>query len=190
MLILGHIRAKPAILSSNLKEELEHSVPNMWLSSMIQISAKMISSRELIKTQLKVAKPSFANHQMFCKDLGGDDYCIASCYNGLKIGGGAYTLVRMRLGPSCWTCWIQETFYGRSLPSCCQRHASLYRWEYASSLKTVTFSLANFPSSWRFSITRERFSAMFGLVGLVECVNTLLAKEGLKEERLWSHWIC
>lgn len=32
-------------------------------------------------------------------------------------------------------------------------------------------------------ITRERFSAMFGLVGLAECVNTLLAKEGLKEER-------
>ena len=45
---------------------------------------------------LKTAKPSFANHAMFTREWG-ENYAIASCYNGLKIGGGGFTLPRIRL---------------------------------------------------------------------------------------------
>ena len=39
----------------------------------------------------------FANHKMFKSELG-ENYVIASCYNGLLLGGGAYTLCRLVIG--------------------------------------------------------------------------------------------
>ena len=39
---------------------------------------------ECVKTALKTAKPSFANHKMFKKELG-ENYVIASCYNRLCL---------------------------------------------------------------------------------------------------------
>ena len=53
---------------------------------------------EAIRCALHSAKPSFANHKMFKGELG-EGYVIASCYNGLLYGGGAYTLCRLILGP-------------------------------------------------------------------------------------------
>ena len=49
------------------------------------------------------AKPSFANHKMFKKELG-ENYVIASCYNGLLLGGGSYTLCRLILGNIAKAC--------------------------------------------------------------------------------------
>ena len=42
------------------------------------------------------AKPHFVNHPMMVADHG-ERYAAVSCYNSLKIGGGAHTLVRLNL---------------------------------------------------------------------------------------------
>ena len=83
---------------------------------------------ECVKTALKTAKPSFANHKMFKSELG-ENYVIASCYNGLLLGGGAYTLCRLVLGNiakraknikdfkerellMCWISWLVTWMQG------------------------------------------------------------------------------
>ncbi len=69
---------------------------------------------EAVQTALSCAKPSFANHEMFTKDLG--NYGIASCYNGLKIGGGSYTLVRLNLAKLAPKAKDAEDFINNALP--------------------------------------------------------------------------
>ena len=49
-----------------------------------------------MRTVFETGKPHFVNHPMMVADHG-DRYAAVSCYNSLKIGGGAHTLVRLNL---------------------------------------------------------------------------------------------
>jgi YjjI family glycine radical enzyme len=127
------------------------------------------------ETALISAKPSFANHRMFLEDLG-KDYALASCYNGLLAGGGSYTLTRLRLGHLARSTAGLSGFWGDL------EEASRAMLEYMDArIAFITersgFFETNFLSQEGF-IRRDRFTAMFGLVGLAECVNALIEKEG------------
>jgi YjjI family glycine radical enzyme len=97
---------------------------------------------------------------------------LVSCYNGLYVGGGAYTLSRLRLGRLAATAQSLEDFWERL------DHASAVMQKYMDSriefmvLKSGFFE-SNFLAKEGF-INRERFTAMFGIVGLAECVNYLM----------------
>ncbi|MDR2771640.1 MAG: YjjI family glycine radical enzyme, partial [Clostridiales Family XIII bacterium] len=126
-------------------------------------------------TALGSAKPSFANHKMFLRDLG-EGYALASCYNGLLTGGGAYTLARLRLGHLAASAAQLADFWRRLV------HAAEVMMRYmdariAFMMEQSGFFESNFLAREGF-IRRDRFTAMFGLVGLAECVNTLMQKEG------------
>ncbi|MDR2355771.1 MAG: YjjI family glycine radical enzyme [Clostridiales Family XIII bacterium] len=121
------------------------------------------------------AKPSFANHKMFLRDLGAD-YALASCYNGLLVGGGAFTLSRLRLGHLAARAADRADFWEKLA------HASETMLRYmdariAFMTEQSGFFESNFLAREGF-IRRDRFTAMFGLVGLAECVNALMQKEG------------
>ncbi|MBU0927019.1 MAG: YjjI family glycine radical enzyme [Spirochaetes bacterium] len=122
---------------------------------------------------LEVAKPSFANHAMFgreFRDMGLGDYAIASCYNGLPKGGGSCTLVRLNLAKAAPLAAGLADFSSRVLPDVVARQL-----EYMD--ERVRFLVAEsgfFESSFLVKeglVRADRFSAMFGIVGLAECVN-------------------
>ena len=92
---IGPKPTKAGRLILEVEEELEQAVPNLTLKYDAEITDDDFAL-QAIKTSLRSAKPSFANHKMFTSELG-EDYVIASCYNGLKLGGGSYTLCRLIL---------------------------------------------------------------------------------------------
>lgn len=174
---IGPRDSKAARLILRAERELQNAVPNLTLKYSSATPDDLAIAA--IVTALITAKPSFANHQIFSQDLG-EDYAIASCYNGLPIGGGAYTLVRLNLGHLVENVQDSEDFFNRGLP---QAVANML--EYMD--KRVNFLVEEsgfFASSFLVKeglIEQNRFTAMFGLVGLAECVNTLLNAQDKKQ---------
>lgn len=93
---IGPKATRAGRLILEVERELLDAVPNITMKYDTDITPDDFGI-ECVKTALKTAKPSFANHKMFKKELG-ENYVIASCYNGLLLGGGSYTLCRLILG--------------------------------------------------------------------------------------------
>jgi YjjI family glycine radical enzyme len=134
-----------------------------------------------IETTLKTAKPSFANHKMFVSELG-EDYVIASCYNGLKYGGGSYTLCRLILGNIAKRASGIEDFEKNQLPYVMDIMARYMDERIRFEVEDSGFFENNFLAQEGF-IRRDKFTAMYGLVGLADAVNILMEKEGMQAER-------
>ena len=160
-----------------LEIELEccHTVPNISLKYDPDITPDDFAL-QAIQTQLIAAKPSFANDRMFRQEFGGE-YAIASCYNGLYIGGGAYTLVRTLLGNLAKTADSIEDFIKRKLPHMVEVMLGYLDERVRFLVEECGFFKSSFLVEEGF-VKRERFTGMFGIVGLAQCVNLLLEKEG------------
>jgi YjjI family glycine radical enzyme len=112
----------------------------------------------------------------------GEDYVIASCYNGLKYGGGAYTLCRLILGNIAKRSESIEDFKKNQLPYVMDIQARYMDARIAFEVEESGFFENNFLAKEGL-ISRDKFSAMYGLVGLADAVNILLEKEGIKDKR-------
>lgn len=163
-----------------VEREFNHAVPNLTVKWDPDLTTDDFTI-ECIKTALHCAKPSFANHRMFVSELG-EDYVIASCYNGLKYGGGSYTLCRLMLGEIANRSENTEDFCNRMLPHVCDVMAQYMDARIAFEVEESGFFENNFLAKEGF-IHRDRFTAMFGMVGMAEAVDTLMAKEGHPEKR-------
>jgi YjjI family glycine radical enzyme len=130
------------------------------------------------ETAMGSAKPSFANHRMFLRELG-EDYAVVSCYNGLLTGGGSYTLSRLRLGHLAAAASGLAGFWPK-LENAAETMMAYMDARIAFMVEKSGFFETNFLAKEGF-IDRDRFTGMFGLVGLAECVNTLMEKEGRKD---------
>ncbi|MDF2535298.1 MAG: hypothetical protein K0R18_1457 [Bacillales bacterium] len=155
-----------------VERELEDAIPNFTLKYDPNITPDDFAI-EAIKTALKVAKPSFANHQMFMKDLGSEKYGIASCYNGLHVGGGGSTLIRLVLARLAEEADSIEDFKENVLPNAVQAMADLIDERIRFLFEESGFFESNFLVKEGL-ISRNHFTGMFGMVGLAECVNSLL----------------
>lgn len=171
---IGPLPTKAGKIILKVERELKNAVPNITLKVSDETSEQFLS--EAVKTALTVAKPSFANHQAFVKDLG-QQYGIASCYNGLYIGGGAYTLVRMNLAKLAMLADSKETFMNTLLEDAVKEMCSLMDERIGFLVEESGFFETHFLIKENF-IKQDRFSAMFGLVGLAQSVNILQEKEG------------
>ncbi len=154
-----------------LTEEMQLAIPNLTLKYDPDRTPDDFALA-CVKCMLKTAKPSFANHRMFTQEWG-ERYAIASCYNGLMIGGGGFTLPRMRLYECSLHSKTVEEFLSRDLP-----HYVALQLEYMDKrvkfiVEESTFFKTNFLSTEGF-VKRENFTGMFGIVGLAECCNHLL----------------
>ncbi|MDR0637320.1 MAG: YjjI family glycine radical enzyme [Spirochaetaceae bacterium] len=130
------------------------------------------------ETAMGSAKPSFANHRMFLGELG-EDYAVVSCYNGLLVGGGSYTLSRLRLGHLAAAASGLAGFWPK-LENAAETMMAYMDRRIAFMVEKSGFFESNFLAGEGF-IDRDRFTGMFGMVGLAECVNTLMEKEGRKD---------
>lgn len=174
---IGPKETKAGRLILKAIRDLDNPTPNLT----IKYEQKLTSNNfalDAVETSLLRSKPSFANHEKFTEDLKGD-YGIASCYNGLKIGGGAYTLVRGRLGRLARKAKNIDDFLNNILKDFVDKMSSLMDERIRFLVEESNFFENHFLVKEGF-IDRDNFTGMFGIVGLAECVNTLYELENKK----------
>ena len=174
---IGPKATRAGRLILEVERELLDAVPNITMKYDTDITPDDFGI-ECVKTALKTAKPSFANHKMFKKELG-ENYVIASCYNGLLLGGGSYTLCRLILGNIAKRAKDKKDFFENQLPYVMERMALYMDERIRFEVEESGFFESNFLAKEGF-IHRDRFTAMFGMVGMAECVNILMELEGKK----------
>jgi YjjI family glycine radical enzyme len=138
--------------------------------------------REGVLTVFADAKPHFVNHPMMVRDLG-EDYAVVSCYNSLKVGGGSHTLVRLNLKEAAarHTGTARE-FLVTTLPHYVRLEAEVIAARIRYLVEEAKFFEHSFLAVEGL-VDLSRFSAMFGVFGLAECVGLLTGKKyGLDPE--------
>ncbi|WP_373898262.1 YjjI family glycine radical enzyme [Haloimpatiens sp. FM7315] len=171
---IGPFDTKAGRLILKAQRELQAAIPNITLKYSKDTSESF--AIDCVNTALVTAKPSFANHEMFSSEFG-ENYNIVSCYNGLYTGGGSYTLCRLNFAFLGKKAKNIEDFINKVLPDAVVRMAK-YMDE---RVKFLVEQSGFFETSFLVKeglISRDKFSAMFGMFGLADCVNYLLnAKE-------------
>ncbi len=173
---IGPVRTKAGMLLLEVEKELENAVPNITMKYEEGVTDDAFALAA-IDCALHSAKPSFANHQMFVNELT-ENYVIASCYNGLPVGGGSYTLCRLILGNIAKRAENIEDFMTVQLPYVMDIMAKYMDARIKFEVEDSGFFENNFLAKEGL-IHRDRFTAMYGLVGLADAVNILMEKEGI-----------
>lgn len=175
---IGPKETKAGKIILKVMKELQLPTPNLTLKYNKETSKDF--ALMAIETALSTAKPSFANDDIFTKDFKGN-YGIVSCYNGLKIGGGANTLVRLKLGSLSKEATSIDDFFNRVLPDTVKEILTFIDNRSKFIIEESNF----FESSFLVKeglIEKEKFTGLFGFVGLAECVNNLLNVTDIKDK--------
>lgn len=167
---LGPEETRTGRIILKLEKELQNAVPNLTLKYDPDITPDSYGELALY-TSLYCANPAICNHRMH-KDTYGD-YGISSCYNILLIGGGSYTLTRIVLPKLVPEAESREQFLTETLPDCLQRMGDYMNERIRFLVEESNFFETSFLSREGF-ISRDKFLAMFGVVGLAECTNLLM----------------
>ncbi len=156
--------------------ELQNMTPNMTLRYDPEVTPDKFAEKALVSA-LKSANPAFALDS-FYRETVGEDYGIASCYNGLVIGGGASTLTRLRLGTIASHSENSKDFFENKLPN-----AMKTQFEFMDAkIKNIYTNRPFFKTDWIFMeglCDPDKFVGLYGMVGLNECVDLLMEKDGL-----------
>ena len=164
---IGPQDTKAGRLILRAERELQNAIPNLTLKYSTDTSDDF--AIDAINTALITAKPSFANHEMFSKEFNGN-YAIVSCYNGLTIGGGSYTLSRLNLAKLATKSKNEDDFINIILPDAVEKMSGYMKERIRFLVEESGFFETNFLVKEGL-INKEDFTAMFGLFGLAECVN-------------------
>lgn len=167
---LGPEETRTGRIILKLEKELQNAVPNLTLKYDPDITPDSYGELALY-TSLYCANPAICNHRMH-KDTYGE-YGISSCYNILPIGGGSYTLTRIVLPKLVPEAESREQFLTETLPDCLQRMGDYMNERIRFLVEESNFFETSFLSREGF-ISRDKFLAMFGVVGLAECTNLLM----------------
>jgi YjjI family glycine radical enzyme len=167
-------RAVRAIL--RVDRELRQVVPNLTLRVGPATPDGLL--REAVLTACADGKPHFVNDPMMTADLG-PDYGVVSCYNSLPRGGGSYTLVRLNLAESVRRSTGGALSY---LDDALPRDVALTAELIAARIRYLVEQARFFEHDWLVReglIRRDRFTAMFGVYGVAEATEELLARDGV-----------
>lgn len=176
---IGPERTKAGEIILKVMDEIQCAVPNLTMKYDLEKTDKEFITL-CAKVALSTAKPSFANHQMDIESFKTEKYAIASCYNGFHIGGGGYTLVRMKLSNVAKKANSKEDFFGNILPFVTGKMLNYMDERIRFLVEETAFFKSNFLVKEGF-IKKELFTGMFGIVGLAECVNELLKADKRKD---------
>lgn len=158
-----------------VERSLRQVVPNLTLKVSAETPNDLI--RDAVETVFVTAKPHFVNHEMMTADHG-DGYAAVSCYNSLKIGGGAHTLVRLNLKEAVLRhAGGLDSFLSDALPGWVELTCELAEARIRALVEDAGFFESHFLATEGL-VDVERFSAMFGIYGLAECVNELMERAG------------
>jgi YjjI family glycine radical enzyme len=137
---------------------------------------------QAVRNALELTKPYFLNHPLMLADWG-EDYAIASCYNGMRLGGGIYTLVRINLQEaSRLSDGSQEDLLERVLPHVVAKASEVTASRSAFLVDDIQWFEDNY---WieEGLLHRDKFSAYTAIFGLAEAVNETLARSGKPDLR-------
>ncbi len=165
---IGPKATKAGWIILDVIKELDNPIPNFTLKVSDETEQAFLD--EAIATSMEVVKPALANDAMFSEEFKGE-YAIASCYNGLKIGGGGYTLTRLRLNRIAAKTKNINDFY-KLLDEVIHENLLQIDKRIKFIVEEAKFFETNFLALEGL-IEREKFTGMFGIVGLAECVNNL-----------------
>lgn len=171
---IGPKRTKAGIIILEVMKNQKLPTPNLTLKYSEETDEEF--AIKAIETGLETAKPSFANDKMFREDFKGE-YGIVSCYNGLKIGGGANTLVRVRFGKMAQKAKSINDFFKNILPEVANETLRYIDERSRFIIEESNFYECNFLVKEGL-IEKEKFTGLFGFVGVAEGVNYLLKLEG------------
>ena len=180
---LGPEETRAGRLLLEVEQTLQNEVPNLTLKYDPDITPDDFAELA-IYTSLICANPAIANHKVHKETFEGD-YGISSCYNILPIGGGSFTLSRIVLTRLVKVAKSVDHFTDELLTEALESLG-----EYMNErVRFLVEESGFFESSFLVNeglIELERFTAMFGITGLAEAVNTLLVdtskKYGTDEE--------
>ncbi|HNW92749.1 MAG TPA: YjjI family glycine radical enzyme [bacterium] len=155
------------------ERELQNAVPNLSLKYSPQLTPRAFAL-DAVRTGLAVSKPYFVNDDLL-RDTYPGGYGVASCYNTLPLGGGSFTLVRLNLAALARRNRGRNVarFLDRELPAAVAAMGAVIEARLRFLVEESGFFTRNFLVEEGF-IARDRFTAMFGIYGLAECVNHLL----------------
>lgn len=159
-----------------VERSLRQVVPNLTLKVDPELTPDDLIE-DAVRTVFVTGKPHFVNHPMMVADHG-TDYAVVSCYNSLKTRGGAHSLVRLNLKEAVARhAGGLDAFCAESLPHWVELTCELGEARIRSLVEDQGFFESNFLATEGL-IDLDRFSLMFGVFGLAECVNELMAREG------------
>lgn len=178
---IGPLDTRAGRLILKAEAQLQNAVPNLTLKYSDETPDDF--ALEAIATGLTASKPSFANHRMYTGDFG-EEYGVASCYNGLPLGGGGFTLVRMNLRKVAELAGSLEAFMEKTLPETVAVMGDVMGKRIRFIVEESRFFEDNFLAQEGF-VSKDRFIGMFGMYGLAEAVNLLLGYA--KQEGRYGH---
>jgi len=159
-----------------IERELQQIVPNLTFKVHPELTPDDLV-RDAVETVFETGKPHFVNHPLMVRDLG-EDYAAVSCYNSLKIGGGSHTLVRLNLKEVALRHQGDlETFFAETLPHYAELTAEVIEARIRYLVEHARFYDHDFLATEGL-ISLDRFSAMYGVYGLAECVDLLMEHQG------------
>lgn len=163
---------------TELLKELKNVTPNMTLLYDREKTSDAFALK-CVEASLICANPAFANDPVFQSEFK-DGYGIASCYNGLPQRGGAFTLSRLRLNKIAENSVSMEDFFKDKLPLAIDAMLAFMEAKIRFLAEKTPFFKSNFLVLENF-IDIDRFTGLFGLVGMHECVSYLLKLQGMKQ---------
>lgn len=159
-----------------VERSLRQVVPNLTMKVSPDTPDDLIE--DAVRTVFETGKPHFVNHPMMLADHG-EEYAVVSCYNSLKVRGGAHSLVRLNLRRAVDRhAGGLDAFCEEALPHWVELTAELGEARIRSLVEDQGFFESHFLATEGL-IDLDRFSLMFGIFGLAECVNELMCREGL-----------
>lgn len=169
---LGPEDTRAGRLILQVEKELQNAVPNFTFKYDPHITSDEIAELAL-HTSLYCANPAMANHKLI-KDTYAVDYGIASCYNILPVGGGSYTLSRLVLAKLAKLADNMDEFFQTILPEALEAMGAYMN----ERIRFLVEESAFFKSSFLVKeglLDKDKFLGMYGIAGLADCVNILLA---------------
>ena len=164
---LGPADSRAARIILRLEREIQQTVPNLTLKYDPAITPDSLAE-EAILTSLCCANPAICNDPANQPTY--DRYGISSCYNILPIAGGSYTLTRIVLPRLAAQTHDIDHFLNELLPECLRCMADYMSQRIRFIVEQSGFFESNFLATEGL-VERDRFVAMFGLVGLAEATN-------------------
>lgn len=149
-----------------IERSIQQAVPNLTLKYDPAITPDEFAE-EAILTSLYSANPAICNdpaNKVY------DHYGISSCYNILPVAGGSYTLTRIVLPRLCQLTDSYDEFLHTLLPEALGCMAD-YMSERIRFIREKSGFFESHFLAKEGLVEKERFTAMFGLVGLAEAAN-------------------
>jgi YjjI family glycine radical enzyme len=172
---IGPEYLKATELLLRAEKELEQTVPNLTIRVSNSSDERMVL--QALDVAMTSSKPSFAQHEIFESEFG-PDYAIASCYNGLLIGGGSYTLSRLNLHDLAKKATNKENYLEHWIPFAADQMLRYMDERVRFIIEDSKYFESTFLKKEGL-ISEDLFTAMFGVFGLAEAVNILMP-EGVR----------